>query len=55
MLVDGEGLGTIGRLKNGNWVRWNAVNQQNGLVSTNIVFQTTLVWDFGVSSGYDCG
>ena len=52
MLVDEAGLGTVGRLKTGDWVRWNAVNQQNGLVFPNSVFQTTLVWDFGVLLSY---
>ena len=55
MLVDGDGLGTIGRLKNGDWVRRNTVTQRNDLVSPNSVFQTTLVWDFGVLSGYAYG
>jgi hypothetical protein len=49
VLVDGDGLGTIGRLKNGNWVRWNAVNQKNGLVFPNIVFRRP--W-FGISVSY---
>jgi hypothetical protein len=52
VLAGGDGLGTVGRLKNGNWLRWNAAIQRNGLVSQNSVFQTTLDWDFGVLSGY---
>ena len=54
VLVDGDGLGTVSRLKNGDCVRRNVAIQQNGLVSPNSVFQTTLIWDFGVLLGYDC-
>jgi len=49
VLVDGDGLEMIGRLKRGGWAIQNTVIRQNGLVSQLVFFRRP--W-FGISIGY---